>query len=273
MDLIFIYWVIVYFLLIIMIYITLISTYYGYFIYKSFIQITNIENNTKSKLIYITDVKIKIVDKILMSIYKNIIISINDNNSLRKILQANSNKKIIIIIRSTGGYVSSSDSMLNLLDCHKPIKTVYVPSYAMSAATLLTLACDIIHINKYAAIGPTDPQISLFDEMVSFRSVIKLIEEKPITKIKDKVLISYYDNKVLYDDNIKFIKKYILKHRKNNISENNVDELVKKFSFGEIPHHSEITFSSLNKVININDTISKDITEIYNLFNYIFNIF
>jgi membrane-bound ClpP family serine protease len=246
--------------------------YYGYYIYKSFALIKSIESSTRTKLIYITDVKTRFIEKILMYIYNNIIISINDNNSLRRILQANSNTKITILIRSTGGYISSSDSMLNLLDNHKPKKIACVPSYAMSAATLLTLACDTIHMNKYAAIGPTDPQISVMDEMVSFRAIVKLIEEKPIEKIKDKVLISYYENKVLYDDNINYITKYIKKHKKKYISETDVNEIIKKFSYGDIPHHSEISFSSLDKVININNTITEDLLSIYTLLNFIFNI-
>jgi hypothetical protein len=246
--------------------------YYGYYIYKSFALIKSIESSTRTKLIYITDVKTRFIEKILMYIYSNIIISINDNNSLRKILQVNSNTKITILIRSTGGYISSSDSMLNLLDNHKPKKIAYVPSYAMSAATLLTLACDIIHMNKYASIGPTDPQISVFGEMVSFSTVDKLIKEKPIAKIKDKVLISYYESKVLYDDNIDCITKYINKHKKKSASYTDVSEIIKKFSYGDIPHHSEISFSSLDKIININNTITEDILSIYKLFNFIFNI-
>ena len=162
--------------------------------------------------------------------------------------------------------------MLNLLKCHKPTKTVYVPSYAMSAATLLTLSCDIIHMNKYAAIGPTEPQISVLDEMVSFSTLKKLIAEKPIKKIKDQILLSYYENKILYDDNIKFIANYINKHKKNNVSEDEINKLLTMFSFGEIPHHSEISYNALNKVININNIIPEYILTIYKLLNYILNI-
>lgn len=264
--------IITYFILIFLIIIISYALHYGYFMYKSFLLIKNIESSLRTKLIYITDVKTRFIDKLLMYVYNNIIISINDNNSLRRILQANSNTKITILIRSTGGIISSSDSMLNLLDNHKPKKIAYVPSYAMSAATLLTLACDTIHMNKYAAIGPTDPQILILDEMISFRAICRLIEEKPIVKIKDNILINYYENKILYDDNINCVTKYINKHKKKNASETDINELIQKFSYGNIPHHSEISFSSLDKVININNTITEDILSTYKLLNYIFNI-
>jgi ClpP class serine protease len=247
-------------------------SYYGYYIYKAFLLINTIESKHKSKIIYVKDVNTKFSDKVLGLIFKNKIISINDNNSLRIYLQANPNSKIIILLRSVGGYVSSSDSMLGLLDSHKPNKTVYVPSYAMSAAALLCLACDTIYMSKYAAFGPTDPQISVFDDMVSFRTISRLIESKPIDKIKDKILITYYENKVLYDDNINIVKKYINKHKKKNTTQDAIEQLVNKFSYGNIPHHAELSYNELEKVININNTIPEDILSLYKLLNFIFNI-
>jgi membrane-bound ClpP family serine protease len=265
-------WLITYLISSLILAILSLATYYGFFIYKSFELIKSAEYNTESKIIYIKDINTRLIDRILLSIYSDNIISINDNNSLRRILQNNENKKIILLIQSTGGYISSSDSMLNLLDVHKQTKIAYVPTYAMSAATLLTLACDNIHINKYAVIGPTEPQISVFNEMISFYTLCKLIENKPITKIGDEILISYYENKVLYDENINYINKYINKHKKENVSKEELDELIKKFSCGNIPHHSQISYESLNKLININNKIPEDILIIYKILNYILNI-
>lgn len=265
-------WIVIYFLLILIIFLTIIISYYSYYIYKSLVLIKNIEDMHKSKLIYIKDYSTKFIDKILMYIYNNYIISINDNYSLRRILQKNSNKNIIIIIRSTGGYIYSSDSMLNLLDIHKYTKHAYIPSYAMSAATLLALSCDKIYMNKYAAIGPTDPQISVYNEMISFRTVSKIIQTKSADAIKDKLLIAYHENKILYDDNIKMVKKFLNKHKKKNLNEDNINEIINMFSLGDLPHHSEISFNTLNKFININNSIPENILKVYTSLNYIFQI-
>jgi ClpP class serine protease len=207
-----------------------------------------------------------------MLILNKMVISINDNNALRHILYNNPKKQIIFIIKSTGGYISSSDSILNLLDSHNANKTVYIPSYAMSAATLLAFACDSIYMNKYAVIGPTDPQISIFDEMFSFRAVNKLVKNKPLKYIKDNVLIQYYENKILYDENIKIIIKYINKHKKINTTQKEINELIKMFSLGDIPHHREINLRTLKKVLKINLGIPEDIMRINNQINYIFEI-
>jgi hypothetical protein len=253
-------------------FIIIISSYYTLHIYKTFTLIKIIENEQKTKLIYIKDINTRVIDKLLMLVFNNIIVSINDNNKLRQLLQNNSDKKISIIIKSTGGYVSSSDSMLNLLDNHKANKNIYVPSYAMSAATLLVFACNNIYMNNYAVVGPTDPQLSLFNDMVSFKAVYKLIENKSIDKIKDKILINYYENKILYDDNIKIITKYINKHKKKNATQHDIDELIKMFSYGDIAHHTEINSRVLNKVFNINYVVPDDIMQIYNQMNYVFEI-
>lgn len=261
-----------YYWIIIIIFFCMIASYYSYYIYRSFVLIHKIENKYKSKFIFIRDTNKTFIDKILMYIYNNYVISINDNNSLRKILSTNNNKNIIMLIESVGGYISSSDSMLNLLNHHKPIKHAYIPVYAMSAATLLALSCDKIYMDKCAVFGPTDPQIMVFNDMVSFRSVLQIIENKSINKISDKLLMAYYEYKKMYDDNVKQIKQCINKHKKKNISDDDVEEIVKTFTLGNLPHHTEIVLNDLTKVLNINNTIPAHILTIHSLLKYIFKI-
>ena len=261
-----------YYWIIIIIFFGTIVSYYSYYIYRSFVLIHKIEDKYKSKFIFIRDTNKTVIDKILMYIYKNYVISINDNNSLRKILLMNNNKNIIMLIESVGGYISSSDSMLNLLNRHKPIKHAYIPIYALSAATLLALSCDKIYMDKCAVFGPTDPQIMVFNEMIGFKTVLQIIENKSINKISDKLLIAYYECKKLYDDNVKQIKQCINKHKKKNISDNDVEEIVKTFTLGNLPHCNEIVLNDLTKVLNINNTIPAHILTIYSLLKYIFKI-
>ena len=246
--------------------------YYTYHIYKTFKIINTLEKKYNSKILYVKDVKNRKIDNILMSIFKKTIISINDNDRLRYILQENSDKNLLILIKSIGGYIHSSDSMLNLLNIHTKQKNVYIPNYAMSAATLLVLACDNIFLNKFAALGPTDPQIELYQEMQSFKALSKLIEVKPIEHIKDENLIKYYENKKLYDDNINLIAKYLKKHKKKDVLQKNMNNLIEMLSYGNIPHHTELNYEILNKVINVNIDIPEDIMTMYRQMNYLFKI-
>lgn len=265
-------WLILFISICMLIYTLFICVNYGIRIHCSVLLIKNIEDKYSSKIIFVKDIETKFINRILMLIYKNTVISINDNNYLRKILQNNNNKKIMFLIKSTGGYISASDSMLKLLESHKPSKTAYVPNYAMSAATLLTLACNKIYMNKYAALGPTDPQITVLNENISYRTLDKLVKNKSIDKIKDIVLFNYYENKKLYDDNIECVKKHIMKHKKNNVTKDIIDDFINNLTIGDIPHHMEFTSNELNKVININYDIPSEILKIYNDINYIFSI-
>lgn len=232
--------------------------YYIYYIFKTISLIKKLEKQYNSVCIYVGDIKHNLINKIVMLVLENVI-SINDNNKFRSILQKHKNKNVMILLQSTGGYISSSDSMLNLLDNHKYKKTVYVPSYAMSAATLLCLSCDEIYMNSYAVLGATDPQISLYNDMISYWSLLKLFENKDIKDISDETVITYYENKKLYYDNINITRKYIEKHKKQNVNDADIESLIDKLTIGYIPHHIEICCESLTENLNIKDYIPNEI--------------
>jgi hypothetical protein len=243
-----------------------------YYIIKCNYTIKEIEKNHKSKIVFIKDIDNKIIDRLFILFFPNTVISINDNNRLRTILHNNPNNRIIFLIKTIGGYISSSDSMLNLINNHKPLTSCYIPEYAMSAGTLFALACKKIYMNKYAVIGPTDPQISVCKEYISFNTLSKLIENKPISFIKDKILLNYYETKILYDENIMLVKKYIHQHIKDNqnrkiIAENEIERLIATLSYGNIPHHTEININDIQHIINVNNNIPTDIMKVYNLLN------
>src|SRR3981081_4479753 len=68
---------------------------------------------------------------------------------------------------------------------HKAKVTVFVPHYAMSGGTLVALAADEIVMSPHAVLGPIDPQL----EQSPAASLLKVVEQKPISEIDDKTLI------------------------------------------------------------------------------------
>jgi ClpP class serine protease len=68
---------------------------------------------------------------------------------------------------------------------HKSKVTVFVPHYAMSGGTLISLAASEIVMSKHAVLGPIDPQIGESPAA----SLIKVIEQKPIGRVDDQTLI------------------------------------------------------------------------------------
>ena len=63
--------------------------------------------------------------------------------------------------------------------------TVFVPHYAMSGGTLISLAADEIIMSDHAVLGPVDPQLGQYPAA----SLLKVIKSKPIAEVDDETLI------------------------------------------------------------------------------------
>lgn len=68
---------------------------------------------------------------------------------------------------------------------HKGKVTAFVPLYAMSGGTLIALAADEIVMCEHSVLGPIDPQLGELPAV----SLIKVVEDKPVSKIDDPALI------------------------------------------------------------------------------------
>jgi ClpP class serine protease len=68
---------------------------------------------------------------------------------------------------------------------HKAKVTVFVPHYAMSGGTLISMAADEIVMCKHSVLGPIDPQLG----QSPAASLLKVVEEKPVARIDDQTLI------------------------------------------------------------------------------------
>jgi len=70
------------------------------------------------------------------------------------------NDKLDIIIHSPGGSMEAADQIVQYLRSKYTHIRAIVPQNAMSAATMLSCACDCIIMGKHSAIGPIDPQVT-----------------------------------------------------------------------------------------------------------------
>ncbi len=71
------------------------------------------------------------------------------------------NRQLDLILHSPGGYMEAAEQIVLYLRQKYEHIRVIVPQNAMSAATILACACDVIVMGKHSAIGPIDPQISI----------------------------------------------------------------------------------------------------------------
>ncbi len=95
-----------------------------------------------------------------------------------------------IILHTPGGLAYQGMQLARAIKAHKGKKTVFVPFYAMSAGTIMTLAADEIVMSDHAALGPIDAQVYVpsIGARLPTRAILAVLETKPKKKISDDVL-------------------------------------------------------------------------------------
>jgi ClpP class serine protease len=90
-----------------------------------------------------------------------------------------------VVLHTPGGIVLAALQIARAIRERKGKVSVFVPHYAMSGGTLIALAADEIVMSKHAVLGPIDPQIG----QSPAASLIKVVEQKPISEIDDETLV------------------------------------------------------------------------------------
>ena len=112
-------------------------------------------------------------------------IDVNDSEEvLRAIQMTDADMPVDIILHTPGGLVLAALQIARALRGHKGKVTAFVPHFAMSGGTLIALAADEIVMCRHSVLGPIDPQLG--DSPAA--SLLKVVEEKPISEIDDKTL-------------------------------------------------------------------------------------
>ena len=87
-------------------------------------------------------------------------IDVNDSEEvLRAIQMTDEDVPLDIVLHTPGGLVLAASQIARAVREHKAKVTVFVPHYAMSGGTLISLAADEIVMSKHAVLGPVDPQL------------------------------------------------------------------------------------------------------------------
>jgi ClpP class serine protease len=113
-------------------------------------------------------------------------IDIHDSEQvLRAIKLTDPNVPIDLILHTPGGLVLATEQIAMALCRHPGKVTVFVPHYAMSGGTLLTLAANEIVMDENAVLGPVDPQLGQWPA----NSILKAVEQKQANEVDDETLI------------------------------------------------------------------------------------
>jgi ClpP class serine protease len=113
-------------------------------------------------------------------------IDIEDSERLLRAIQlTDGSVPIDLILHTPGGLVLAAEQIAFALRRHPAKVTVFVPHYAMSGGTLISLAANDIVLADNAVLGPVDPQLG----QSPAASIVKVLERKPIKEIDDQTII------------------------------------------------------------------------------------
>jgi len=106
---------------------------------------------------------------------------------LAEIRSVPADRPIDFVLHTPGGEAFACE-LIAMAIKDRPNTTAYVPYCAMSAGTIIALACEKIVMGKYACLGPIDTQFYGFP----IESYIRLLKEKPLASIDDEIVLLGY---------------------------------------------------------------------------------
>lgn len=240
--------------------------YYCFVLLKFISLHMKLKNNNTILICDIADIS-KYYHKFVL-FFKFFIYDMNDDKNIISHLIKHPSTKILL--ETEGGYINSNDRLINHIVSQNLQLTIYVVRHAYSAGSVLAMASHDLYLDKNACLGPTDPQITLDKNTYSIKSIMKLCEEKDKNYIMDVHLLQYYESKKLYDENVTLMTKLLNKKFKSKIPKNIRDNIIDKFTNGNMSHHIPISCNSLEDYMVIHTQLPNHIYDMFNMYNKLF---
>jgi ClpP class serine protease len=86
------------------------------------------------------------------------------------------NKGLTLLLHTPGGITNAAETIVSYLSTKFADIEVIIPTYAMSAGTMISLAADRIVMGKQSQLGPIDPQMPIMGQFVSARAIVDQFE-------------------------------------------------------------------------------------------------
>jgi hypothetical protein len=108
----------------------------------------------------------------LVSNDPQVMISLEDMQAMMEVCKDLQGPGLDLILHTPGGSPEAAASLVHYLRQKFDHIRVFVPLAAMSAGTMLTLACDEIVMGKHSQLGPIDPQMFTGQRYAPARAII-----------------------------------------------------------------------------------------------------
>lgn len=86
-------------------------------------------------------------------------------------------KGLTIILHTPGGVTNATETIVEYLHSKFTDIEVVIPTYAMSAGTMISLAANRLIMGKQSQLGPIDPQMPIGGRTVSARAIVDQFEQ------------------------------------------------------------------------------------------------
>lgn len=86
-------------------------------------------------------------------------------------------RPLTLLLHTPGGQPNAAETIVEYLRSKFKRIEVVVPTYAMSAGTMIALSADAIILGRQSQLGPIDPQMIMGSQVVSARAVVDQFEE------------------------------------------------------------------------------------------------
>ena len=82
-------------------------------------------------------------------------------------------KPLTLVLHTPGGHTAAAETIVGYLRSKFEYIETIVPTFAMSAGTMIALASDLIILGRQSQLGPIDPYIFYSNRLVSARAVVE----------------------------------------------------------------------------------------------------
>ena len=239
-------------------------------------KIKKYEKTNNTNIIFIVDNFWSEKEYSLYSFLNKYIIDINDELTfMKRFSEIRNSDNIDLIIHSTGGCVSSSDIITNILLQHKGYIKSFIPMFAFSAATHISLTANEIIMNKFSQLGPVDTQYDISEtekeEMyVGVNSIINIVKKKGLENVDDRYLLHYFEGLKYHEDSVRNLHRIL----DGKYSRRTVKKIISEFNNGNYPHSKPFNLYELKEIgLKINNNIPYKINDIFNSIHILENLF
>lgn len=141
-----------------------------------------------------------------------------------------SRKTLFVLLETFGGSINTAERMAKIIRHHYNRVEFVVPSYAMSAGTVLVMSGDAIHMDYASVLGPIDPQVlnksgqwvPAVGYLEQFARLVEKSRNGQLTTAELTFMIEHFDAAELFqyeqerELSIALLEEWLVKHKFKN---------------------------------------------------------